>query len=268
LGVNTTTPQALETTNANTGNIQTMFNTWVVCAAACCTLAGILATALRANKPSVAGKEPQWKLEVLQSYSKQLTGDAKKDAYWARKQDEAGLGLPGDGAKLLEAIRAAGLYPAPPTKATPTPSPPPRKAPKQSTTVPSPQSKTPPPQSKPDQAKPKTPSSKPAVTQRPPRPRRGMEGPVIKLNRHNPWAPQASPCRTRVQSRGPCSNGRLHRFIEDHTKALPIKKPFIPKAPAAAETNRHQPTKPIALFSQPARRACMLPLPEPLANMY
>jgi hypothetical protein len=121
LGVNTTVLQALETDD-DTGSIQKVVNTWVVCAAACCTLAGILATAMRLNKPS-APKEPSWKLEVLQAYSMQLTGDSDKDARWAHNMD-AGLGMPGDGAKLLDAIRAAGLYPELPIKlpqALPTP---------------------------------------------------------------------------------------------------------------------------------------------------
>jgi hypothetical protein len=274
LGANTTTAQPVEnnTDTVYTPNTYQKFSTWSVCAVALCTLAGILALALRrSTRTPPAPKKKMWDLELLQVMAKCLTGDPAKDARWARRQGEEG-----EGVELLEAIRAAGLYPSPPAK----PPTPPRVAPKNST----PASK----QSSPKQSKPRhqpkptppvptpptaTPASRPATmvaTQAAPP---ATPPPVILLRPQNPWAPLPSPCRRRTFTTGNMSKGEVHRYIQYH-KALSYhsssstkKKPATPKPPVAPKSktsNRHPPTdKPIAFFAKPARAAVIAALPSP-----
>jgi hypothetical protein len=280
LGANTTTTQALEVNNTDINTVYTpntykKLNTWSVCAAALCTLAGILALALRRSMSTPpAPKKRIWDLELLQVMAKCLTGDPAKDARWARRQGEEG-----EGVELLEAIRAAGLYPSPPAK----PPTPPRVAPKQS--KPHKQSKESSPKQSKSRHQPKptppvstpptdTPAPAPRTTRAPPPPPPpSTPPPVLRLSPHNPWAPLPSPHRRRDYKRGSIEKHKLpghfhYRQLCELADFYAFQQPEIavpkpPLAPKKTETHRHQPTKPVAFFSKPARAAFIAELPSP-----
>jgi hypothetical protein len=207
LGVNTTN-------TAYTVSTPKMVDTRAMWAAACCTLAGLLASALRHYMSKPSAPKPKWytgQLEVLRAFSEGLSGNPDQDAYWVRWHGT-------DGAELLEAIKAAGLYPEPPIK----PSPPSRVAPKQSTTT----SSSPPTLPKPrHQSTP--PSSRALTTATPPSPSPGKpKQQQVPVPISEPPAPHSAFTFTRLAPSSP---------------TLPIFGRPTSKAPQEFSFHRHHP---------------------------